>query len=459
MVFGANPDLEHNQRLEPYNELFKDNEWAYFLISRINLSQEKDLNISILLSSNIKKGPLTTVVTYLRKNFSETYPKAVEGLVFKQNTTKVELISLIIEFVRLTQPQLCLTCNSDYFPYSQEERENESAQIKCYFCEMPSHIDCVDDTTVDEKRGIIFLCQNCIQRKKENIIKKLCTPSPSSPESSPIQAAQKQRSTSPRSTSEEYESPRLLTTDSSDSESEKTKKTKKTAKKSKIKRTPKPKSGSDGSSSEEPESKKKETVKKPKSNQKDSRICHFYERGICRYGVSGTRDGKCKFSHPQICKRIISYGPKSSYGCKGDCEKWHPKLCYNSINKKECLKEYCGFWHIKGTTRSKTESEENPTKHDTKSDAKSENPKDKSGSFLESIQSHVTQMMNQQQSMLKQEMLQIAQCMTLMQNQIQSLSARPQNHPFIPAQNPVQIPVFQQQRINPTPPVVINSQA
>ena len=74
---------------DEYNNQFKENEWAYFLIPKIDLSsRDKDFSISTVLSSNIKKAPLIAVVNFLLKNFSDKYPKAVEGLGVKQNSIR-----------------------------------------------------------------------------------------------------------------------------------------------------------------------------------------------------------------------------------------------------------------------------------------------------------------------------------------------------------------------------------
>ena len=158
------------EKLKAYVDQFQENEWANFLIPRIDLTNSRDLNISILLSSNIKKEPLKSVVTFLKKNFSDKYPKAVESLVVKVNATKVDLAGLIISFVQLSQPHTCLICNSDYLPYSNNDSTDvgSEANVKCFICKTPSHDTCVNETVVSEHQGIVFLCYNCIERKKAN---------------------------------------------------------------------------------------------------------------------------------------------------------------------------------------------------------------------------------------------------------------------------------------------------
>ena len=460
--------MDHNQRLEPYNDLFKENEWAYFLISKIDLRRQNDVNISVLLSTNIKKGPLINVVSFLKKSFTESYPNAVQGLTFKQSATKVELANLIIKFVRQSQPQLCSTCESDYYPYSQEDNDSgRDNEVKCFLCKMPSHADCVDETRINENLGIVFLCHNCLQPQEASDPKNSPEYKTTSATESPLQPAQKQKAKkSPKKSSEEsselYESPHLP---SSDSDSETNKSLNNKSKKKNKSRRCKKTETSEGSSSENanPNQKKNQRDREKDKSKEEKRnsiqqICRFFERGLCRFGVSGTKDGKCKFKHPRICKRVINHGPKSPYGCKGDCDKWHPKLCYSSINKKECLKEYCSFWHIKGTARSKNSEE---ITEPLTEQVKEKTEESKSASFLGPIQGQMTQMLSQQQELFQKEMLQMVQFMNQMNRQIQVLTARHQNIPLLPNQVLPQAATLPHQLRNPAqqPPVVLNAQA
>ena len=85
----------------------------------------------------------------------------------------------------------------------------------------------------------------------------------------------------------------------------------------------------------------------------NQKMCSFFKKGICRYGVSGTSGGTCPFIHRKVCRAYQLYGSSKRKGCKkdGNCEYWHPLLCYKSINTRECLDDKCRFWHLKGTVR------------------------------------------------------------------------------------------------------------
>ena len=52
---------------------------------------------------------------------------------------------------------------------------------------------------------------------------------------------------------------------------------------------------------------------KGNSNQ-ESKICHFYVKGNCRYGLSGKKGGICSFLHPKPCNKLIKHGTNRKLG-------------------------------------------------------------------------------------------------------------------------------------------------
>lgn len=79
-------------------------------------------------------------------------------------------------------------------------------------------------------------------------------------------------------------------------------------------------------------------------------LCSFYERNACKYV---TTDEKCRFMHPEKCSKYIQFGPIAPNGCSlGEtCNKYHPKLCQDSLINKNCSNYNCRAIHIKGTKR------------------------------------------------------------------------------------------------------------
>ena len=109
----------YHKQFKNYHEQFKDNEWAYYLIPKIQPSKGNDFNIGVIINSNIKRAPLKSVIRYIIKKFNEKYPQAIENLNVKTNATKVELANDLVKFVSLSQP---------HFIYLEEREENKRTE-------------------------------------------------------------------------------------------------------------------------------------------------------------------------------------------------------------------------------------------------------------------------------------------------------------------------------------------
>ena len=90
---------------------------------------------------------------------------------------------------------------------------------------------------------------------------------------------------------------------------------------------------------------KKVDVIEPK--KKFENVCQFYKNGHCRFGKD------CRKDHPKFCQKFIHNGHQKfgNKGCDGKCEKLHPNACRDSLKKRECSRDKCKFFHIKGTTK------------------------------------------------------------------------------------------------------------
>ena len=78
------------------------------------------------------------------------------------------------------------------------------------------------------------------------------------------------------------------------------------------------------------------------------KLCKYYVSRKCKHGVKGVG---CSYDHPKKCLKFVSYGDKSSRGCKKGkkCSLYHPPLCYNAMNEGYCNRESCKYHHVKGT--------------------------------------------------------------------------------------------------------------
>ena len=89
-----------------------------------------------------------------------------------------------------------------------------------------------------------------------------------------------------------------------------------------------------------------------------NQMCKFYKKGKCRYGK------ECRNEHPKFCKKFIKHGSLkfSPQGCDRKCGKPHPDACRDSLRTKECNRENCRFYHIKGTNARKAREPAKETK-------------------------------------------------------------------------------------------------
>ena len=289
---------------ENYLLQFTENEMAHKLISKIDITKDKDSNLATLFSTHIKKKPLEAVFEYI-KTLTQ-YPKALEKLVVKRyNVTKLDLFNVLIDFVKSTFPYPCLKCKEQYLPFEQED--SEGCDVKCLFCGVPAHKTCVKDTSINPDIGVVFLCDSCLNVKEK-----------------------------PTKTSIDLENGESHPDNKGSTQSTE-----------------------ESSSDEEDDEawyvqKKKERKKKPStdSSRKTDEICPLLMEGKCPHGLSGK---ECKYMHKRMCRKYCSFGDKEMHvaGCRfGDqCRFLHPKLCQNSVMTKSCYNKDCKLTHLKYTTR------------------------------------------------------------------------------------------------------------
>ena len=93
-----------------------------------------------------------------------------------------------------------------------------------------------------------------------------------------------------------------------------------------------------------------------KKVNKNEEHCRHFLKGSCRHGFLGKNPNngiqKCPYLHPMVCKKYMNYGRNTEYGCQGDCNLVHVKMCRESLEGKECSKigdrKRCPYgYHIK----------------------------------------------------------------------------------------------------------------
>ena len=399
---------------EIYNDQFVENDWAHYLVCRIDPYKDASENLAVLLHTGIKKDPLKSVVAFIKNQFVAKFPVAANALAPKKaNVTKSELFNQLITFVEITLGHLCLKCNEPYFPYIEANR-SDGEEVKCHLCSLPAHKECIKEEHLNSGCGIVYLCQHCLLHKGKHDILNI------DPTEKPPPLPQKESGS---------ESSEDSTSDSEDSDRQRKKKNHK--KKTKTNKY-------------QDESEIAEDDSHP-----PKKICRFYARGSCKHGVSGTRDGKCNFAHPPMCKPYQQYGRRGPNGCKGDCKLWHPKLCFKAIDFGECLNRECKFWHIKGTRRTNSPpsqlyqaSYQSPTQNLPPQQTSTPSNNLSEHNFLDSIKSQIDQMVRcQQEAFQKQMSIHMSNLMKQMQQQMLAQPHRQMPVPVHQVQNPSHIPV------------------
>ena len=298
-----------------YNSQFSQHVPAQNLISKIDTTVDRDENIAILLSTGTQKKGLKAIVTYLKDNFTETFPKATDELNTKlHNINKADLINQILDFVIFTLPTSCLKCEDKYIPYNQTDSAEDD--VRCFVCKLPAHKKCYK--TEDIKFHLVFLCESCMKGEKrkntvDNKVTKLVNTTVV------VGTTSSEEDSSTDDTTEEEDTENAMWT---------------TKKKKERKRS---------------QHSQHEELKVEKKKEKSKAICKLYKAGVCPFGRSGR---ECSKQHPPHCRRWCGYG-QSKMGCKWGDECWffHPDICEHSEKLKKCLNLECPKIHLKGTQR------------------------------------------------------------------------------------------------------------
>ena len=271
------------------------------VIGAFDSAKTDKINI-VNLCATFQKDPLKETVTFL-KNLAPDYPVPVANLNPKSRN-KDEFARDIISFINFLKPTLCLTCNTNYIPLS-DDHTNERA--KCYICKRPSHKNCYDKHQINSDLGVFFVCSECLSVKAANEL--------------------------------------------NESLQQKTKSDDKTVTEGKPQNEKK-----------DDESLQVEDDINEDSSPSEEMDCPLYKKRSCPHGLTGKREinGKpCKYKHRKLCWHFAEHGPS---GCrfKNKCKFYHPPYCQNSLTLQTCLNKSCTDFHFKGTQRSSRDDQYKP---------------------------------------------------------------------------------------------------
>ena len=288
---------------------------------------------------------------------------------------KNEIATLIYNKIRSYLPQLCSNCNLQFTVPFHDDRQDK--RLHCHSCSAPSH-DCYVLTypNLPKSSPLVWLCDDCSHSLSSTVVKNLhSTPilSPNTVPDSPHTTIPQQSLPAPlpptpppaislsppdQNNPPESQSPQPDIPLSSPPESQ-------------LPQPDIPPSNPPSTPStsidELPSPPPSHTNNPPQSTlpTKHSvpKICHFLQKGICKYGASGQLNGSCPGFHPRQCKAFLNRGTTDNGGCKRgrNCSYWHPTyLCRNSVRFMECSRTLCNYQHHKLCRRPRPNSTPSP---------------------------------------------------------------------------------------------------
>ena len=276
---------------------------------------------------------------------------------------------MIIHRLTTLMPFQCGKCLREY---CQERQEN--SKVTCLRCDQPACPDCFPDPIGQD---LVYLCQPCKKVVKDDLgVNRL-------EEKHFLKSSLKRKEvvTLDENSDEEYEN---VVEDDEELDENPSQNDREREEAEGIendyvppgwrKKLPKKDSG------------KREKVESQTTSPK---VCIHHKKGRCKFGLSGKKriDGewkKCPFAHPRVCEKLLTNGDRGKFGCRGNCGKFHPKMCYSSMNSKRCPhgKECRNGYHVRNTvTAAGNENDSSPragrqVKNDSKipTSQKSEGP-------------------------------------------------------------------------------------
>ena len=299
-----------------------------------------------------------------KEELVSTYEKDEEVACLKPEGLKL----MIIHRLTTLMPFQCGKCLRDYF---QERQEN--SKVTCLRCDQPACPDCFPDPIGQD---LVYLCQPCKKVVKDDLgVNRL-------EEKHFLKSSLKRKEvvTLDENSDEEYENVEDdEELDENPSQNDREREEAEGIENDYVppgwrKKLPKKDSG------------KREKVESQTTSPK---VCIHHKKGRCKFGLSGKKriDGewkKCPFAHPRVCEKLLTNGDRGKFGCRGNCGKFHPKMCYSSMNSKRCPhgKECRNGYHVRNTvTAAGNENDSSPragrqVKNDSKipTSQKSEGP-------------------------------------------------------------------------------------
>ena len=294
-----------------------------FVLDKVKMNASKADNMKSLGATSINVEMLANTLSYLM-----AVQVTDESITRLLKEGKKDMI--IREVVNL-MPMPCVTCNRD-----SEFKPGDKPQVRCKRCSRGACVDCFPEP----KNGWTYLCKVC----DDDVQKQQCIPEAlltAKQKKGPGQAGPQVP------TQNNFEL--LSDEEGEDAEWEEVKRRREDKRRNEE--------GRGGSQDKEEEGRRRagRNEEGRRKLEKENEVCKSFKfGGKCPHGMNGTKKynqwEKCNRSHPKVCNRLLTHGSRGSMGCDlKECEKYHPKMCYSSMNTKICTKDKCTYWHCKGT--------------------------------------------------------------------------------------------------------------
>ena len=302
-----------------------------------------------------------------RQVMAKTYAYLKDIKVEDEAITKLNVAGLRIMLLhRLLElmPELCRTCNKTYF-----FERTEVPMVRCSRCNKGACSECYP-ADISKCKSIHYLCHGCTKIVTESVGEKALDPK--------LHLLQNtKKKVKVIELAEDADESCVFLRDAEDGEEQKEEEKEEMVEKQvDVKTDDKTPEGEEGF---------KFQGRRGYLAGKD-KICPHLRKGYCNFSLSGRKPYKgatlCPFKHPLTCPKLLNNGNKGRYGCDGSqCGKFHPKMCPESLNLKQCQRDCRKGFHVRSNGKAmfeKKRQEEKVRKEEEERQKRNEDDRNKS---------------------------------------------------------------------------------
>ena len=292
-----------------------------------------------------------------RQVMAKTYAYLKDTKVDDDAITKLNVAGLRIMLLhRLLElmPELCRTCNKTSF-----FERTQVPMVRCSRCNKGACGECYP-SDISQCKSIHYLCHGCTKIVTESVGEKALDPK--------LHLLKKVKVTEPKGDDEADESCVFLRDVEDEDEHDKEEATTQKMQEEVNNDEKNDEKTSDCEEGFQFQGRRGYLAGKDK-------ICPYLRKGYCNFSLSGRKPFRgatlCPFKHPLTCPKLLNNGNKGRYGCDGsECGKFHPKMCPESLNLKQCHKDCKKGFHVRSNSKAMFEKKQQEEKARKNEDAK-----------------------------------------------------------------------------------------